>query len=93
MFILILFLSQLSFSRTECGSGFNLFENKCVKIPKYGIASNSNPGWVCKGGYQQKWKSCIKIDLPENAYFLEDNKTWVCGEGFQKYRNTCKRKK
>lgn len=76
----------------KCRTGENLFENKCVKIPRKAIASDNPPGWVCEKGYIQKRNSCIKISIPENASFLPDGKTWECNVGYERYRTTCRKK-
>jgi glycerophosphoryl diester phosphodiesterase len=76
----------------SCPPSHNLFEGKCVKIPSHALPSDTNPGWVCKKGYQQKRSKCVKIRIPHNAHFLEDGKTWVCNEGYYRYRATCRKK-
>ncbi len=75
-----------------CKKGYNSFERNCVKIPRHALASEQNPGWVCKYGYSQKRDSCIKIKLPRHAVFAEDGKTWVCKDGYERYRYKCKKK-
>jgi glycerophosphoryl diester phosphodiesterase len=77
----------------ECSANFNRFENDCIKIPAHAVASEQNPGWVCKSGYAQVRSGCVKIKLPRHARFKEDGKTWVCKEGYERYRSLCKRKK
>lgn len=74
----------------DCKKGFNRFEGTCVRIPKNAVASEKNPGWVCKTGYLQKRAACIKIKVPANAVLLDDGKTWVCRDGYKRYRYTCK---
>lgn len=76
----------------KCPSGFNNFENRCVKIPTHALATDKNPGWVCKIGYQQKRNKCLKIIIPSNAYLLEDGKNWACQQGYVRYRSVCKKK-
>lgn len=75
----------------DCKKNFNRFEGKCIRIPKHGLPSEQNPGWVCKTGYLQKRAACIKIKVPKNAVLLNDGKTWVCRDGYERYRYTCKK--
>jgi glycerophosphoryl diester phosphodiesterase len=75
----------------KCEKGQSSFEGRCVKIPRNGLYSQKNPGWICKEGYIQKRNDCVKIKLPESAYFKEDGKTWVCQEGYERYRGKCKK--
>lgn len=76
-------------SSEKCGKGTHYFEGKCVDLPKHAVASESNPGWVCKDGYIQKRSHCIKINIPQNAHLLPDGKNWDCNDGFKRYRSKC----
>lgn len=75
----------------ECPPKFNLFEGKCVKVPRHALPSLLVPGWVCKPHYVQKRSACIKIKLPPHASFLPDGKTWECNQGYERYRGTCRK--
>lgn len=76
----------------NCSKEENFFEGKCVKVPANAKPSESNPGWVCKYGHNQKRSSCVKIKVPAHAHLKKDGKTWVCNEGYKRYRHTCKKK-
>lgn len=82
----------LKVGQKKCKGNENLFEGRCVLVPRNGLHSNQNPGWVCKSGYIQKRSQCIKIKVPQNAHLLENGKTWECNEGYVRYRGTCKAK-
>jgi glycerophosphoryl diester phosphodiesterase len=75
----------------KCKKDTNFFEGKCVKVPRHGIPSSENPGWMCKEGYVQKRMNCEKIKVPKEAHLLPDGKTWECNPGFVRYRGTCKK--
>lgn len=81
------YLTKLS----PCLPRESFFEGRCVKIPKHAIPSETNPGWVCKSGYQQKRNSCVKIKTPDHSHLLEDGKTWVCNSGYERYRHRCRK--
>jgi glycerophosphoryl diester phosphodiesterase len=83
--------NRIEAAENRCTSKENYFNGNCVRIPANAIASDKNPGWVCKSGYQQKRMKCIKIRLPKNALLLEDGKNWICAEGFVRYRGTCRK--
>lgn len=75
-----------------CPEGTSLFEGECVKIPKHAVATDKNPGWICKDGYLQKRFHCEKIKVPSHAVLSPDKKGWECKDGFEKYRGRCKKK-
>lgn len=76
----------------ECPPGTNLFEGDCVKVPKHAVATDKNPGWVCKEGYIQKRFHCERIKVPAHAVLSPDGKGWACKDGYEKYRGRCKKK-
>ena len=76
----------------RCSENQSLFENKCVKVPKFAIPSAKNPGWKCIHGYYQRRNSCKKIKIPPHARLESDGKSWVCEDGYERYRLTCRRK-
>jgi len=82
----------LQVGQRKCKENENLFEGDCVSIPKNALPSDTNPGWICKPGYNQIRSHCSKIDIPKNAILLPDGKTWECKEGYVRYRTKCKRK-
>lgn len=75
----------------KCKRGFNFYNGFCVFVPRHAVASDNNPGWVCKKGYHQTRNRCHRITIPPNSVLMEDGKTWVCQAGFQRYRGTCKK--
>jgi glycerophosphoryl diester phosphodiesterase len=77
----------------RCGENQSLFENKCVKVPKFALPSAKNPGWNCLYGYYQRRNKCRKIKLPAHAQLDSEGKAWVCEEGYERYRFTCRKKK
>lgn len=76
----------------ECPPGTNLFEGECVKIPKHALASDKNPGWICKKGYVQKRFHCERIKVPAHAVLTEDGHGWNCKDGYEHYRGRCRKK-
>ncbi len=79
-------------TQKACPEKHNFFEDRCVRVPRHGVPSKSNPGWECRPGFMQKRSKCIKISIPEHATLSEDGKTWICNEGYERYRATCKKK-
>lgn len=77
--------------KKKCKKGENLFEGKCVKIPKNAEASTTIPGWTCKAGHFQKRFKCTKIKIPSNAHLTPDGKNWECDKGYERYRSRCKK--
>lgn len=88
---LILEIPKDLYLHPQCKKGFNYFEGKCIKIPSFAVASERNPGWVCKSGHVQKRNRCVKMNLPENAVLTDDGKSWTCLEGYTRYRNKCEK--
>lgn len=76
----------------ECGVGFKLFENKCVRLPKHSHASDTFPGWNCDAGFVQRRSECVKLKIPAHATLSEDGKSWICKEGYERYRSICRKK-
>lgn len=77
----------------KCGRGENLFEGKCITLPRHAVPSSKNPGWDCRSGYIQKRSHCIKLKIPGHGHLDPGGKTWSCDEGYVRYRGTCKKSK
>lgn len=82
-------ISQVGTKR--CKSGYNLFENRCVKVPTHAVPSSKNPGWMCRPGFVQKRSRCHKIAIPKNAHLSPDGRNWECDKGYSRYRSSCKK--
>lgn len=75
----------------KCPQYTHLFEGNCVRVPRHGIPSDKNPGWMCDKGFLQRRNRCDKVNVPSHGILKEDGKTWDCKEGYARYRSKCKK--
>lgn len=73
-----------------CPAKTQMFEGKCVDVPRNAEGSDENPGWNCRSGYYQKRNHCVRIKVPHHATLSEDGKTWECDKEFVRYRGKCR---
>jgi glycerophosphoryl diester phosphodiesterase len=80
-----------SVGQKKCPQNTNLFEGNCVHVPRHGIPSLHNPGWVCSEGFLQRRDRCDKVNVPSHGILKADGKTWDCKPGYERYRSKCKK--
>ena len=78
----------------QCYHGFREIDGTAclaVAVPDGGYLDSSGERWHCKRGYAKLDDSCQEIDLPENAFLVDNSygSTWACERGFEINGDTC----
>ena len=48
-------------------------------------------GWACERGYRADGETCVRIDVPKNAYFVDSSygPGWSCERGYSPSDGVC----
>lgn len=83
---LLLGASALIFAPTPSSSE----EDTLRAIPLHAHIKDYGPGWECDRGYQlSKERTCVAVEVPENAFLAFDGRSWRCHRGYKKQAGIC----
>lgn len=78
----------------ECNPGFRETNGECLEIviPENAYSTNRAFGkaWECRRGYRQvDGASCVRIEIPSNAFLSFTGNGWECDRGFRRVGKKC----
>src|SRR3569832_1234124 len=73
----------LCYASLFVGSGIASAQTNASTLPNHAEVSRFG-GWDCLPGYDRQLQTCVRIEVPRNAYLDSQRNQWECNRGYRR---------